>query len=352
MATAMIFQILTVVVVVLLYPLKVSYSIPMKTIADASEILSNSGYTSMALMVEFVSQQTQLPNSPAVTIFSPPDASFSRSGQPSLSVFELHLVPLAFSFESLRALPTGAKIPTMSGKSLIVTSAPDKRIISVNGVTVNGSPLFTDGFLVIYGIDDFFDSNFVFSISNPNSTVGCVVSSNQNSIPSGDDFSFTEAIDVLRSRGYSVMASFLDLQLMLGFKNQTRLTVLAPVDEVMETLVGNVGDYASLFLRHVLPCKLTWMDLVDLKGGISLRTKLDGFTISLTRTTDTFSESADNLMLNEAQIEFPDLYQNDWLVVHGLNDILMVPDNAEEDANEDLNDNGATKQSWHVGDEF
>uniref|UniRef100_A0A7N0VAK5 FAS1 domain-containing protein n=1 Tax=Kalanchoe fedtschenkoi TaxID=63787 RepID=A0A7N0VAK5_KALFE len=331
--------------------LRISSSISTKTIADASEILTNSGFTSMALMVEFVSPQTQIPNSPAVTIFSPPDTAFERSGQPSLSTFELHLVPLALTFGRLRALPTGARITTMSGKSLIATSS--NQVVSVNGVGINQPPLFNDGFLVIYGVDDFFDPNFVFATSNSNSTARCVVPGTQKPVQPLADFSFSEASEVLRSRGYAVMASFLDMQLMLGFNDQTRkLTVLAPVDEVMETLVGNVADYASLFLRHVIPCKLTWMDLVDLGDGVSLRTYLDGFLINLSRTTDRFSESADTMMLNEAEIEAPDLYQNDWLVVHGLNDILMVTDDGEEDAELDLKERQGSKRPGHVGDEL
>uniref|UniRef100_A0A7N0TKW3 FAS1 domain-containing protein n=1 Tax=Kalanchoe fedtschenkoi TaxID=63787 RepID=A0A7N0TKW3_KALFE len=257
---------------IILSLIHVSSSISNKTISDASDVLTDSGFTSMALIVEFVSPQTQIPNSPSVAIFSPPDTSFERSGQPSLSTFKLHLVPLAFTFDRLKALPTRSRIATMSVKSLISTSS--NQIVSVNGVKVNRSPLFNNGFLVIYSVDDFFDPNFVFSTSNPNSTAGCLVPGPQGSIPSLADLSFAEASEVLRSRGYAVVASFLDMQLMLGFKDQTtKLTVLAPVDEVMETLVGNVADYASLFLRHVMPCKITWMDLGD---GVSLRTYLDG----------------------------------------------------------------------------
>ena len=67
----------------------------------------------------------------------------------------------------------------------------------------------------------------------------------------GDDHSFGEASLVLRSRRYSVMASFLDLQL-LGFKAKTAaLTLFAPLDDAMKMkgYIGNFSQYPSIFFQ-------------------------------------------------------------------------------------------------------
>ncbi|GFZ15928.1 hypothetical protein Acr_25g0003370 [Actinidia rufa] len=232
-----------------------------------------------------------------------------------LSLLQFHFCPLAFSLESLQSLPYGTNIPTMaSGKSLIVTTSDSNEHVSINNVTINGSPIFDDRSLVVFGIDKLFDLNFEVSsrIHSPSSDRTGVVS-NTTSISASGAYSFDEASGMMRSRGYSVMASFLDLQLV-GLVEQLKLTVFAPVDDAMLVVVGNFSEYSSVFLRHVAPCKLSWTDLANFENGTVLRT-FSEFTIKIMK-------SSDQLMLNEAPVTFPDMYHGDWLVVHGLNQVL------------------------------
>lgn len=141
------------------------------------------------------------------------------------------------------------------------------------------------------------------------------------------DYSFRVPSETLRSRGYSVMATFMDLQL-LGFLGQRRLTVFAPVDEVMVGKIGDIPEYSSLFLRHVVPCKLSWTDLANLKEGTELQTYLEGFNMIVTISNDIF-------MVNEVEITFPDMYYSDWLVVHGVRQILSLPENPEQEEDDE-----------------
>ena len=282
----------------------------------------------MSLTLELVSQ-TLLPKSPSATLFAASDAAFIESGQPPLSLLQFHSSPLALSFESLRSLPVGAKIPTMfANHSLIVTSAASDSQISLNNVNITSSPLFDDGSLIIFGVDKFFDLNFpaLGLTRSPSPNTGCT----DDAIASSGGDSFDEASGVLRSRGYFVMASFLDLQL-LGFRDGTKMTVLAPADEVMMDRVGNFSDISSsIFLRHVLPCKVSWSDLVNFDDGSMLPTSLEGFTINITRSGDT-------LKLNEVSVAFPDMYHSDWLVVHGLGEVLTLlvgPEQAADSSSE------------------
>ena len=113
------------------------------------------------------------------------------------------------------------------------------------------------------------------------------------------------------------MGTFLDVQL-LGIKNKTRLTMFAPVDQAVEEYARNASDYSSIFRHHVVPGLFPRQDLEGFNDGTSLPTFFRGFTINLTR-------SGDVLVLNGVPLIFPDMYQSDWLVIHGLNQLLMPP---------------------------
>ncbi|KAI3729363.1 hypothetical protein L6452_18019 [Arctium lappa] len=295
-------------------------ALPSETISDAADTLSNSGYYAMSLTLSLVSTSF-LSHTSSVTIFTPPDSIFADHGEPSLSLLQLHFSPLLFSFSALRSLPFGTKIPTISSHtSLTITTLPSSDHVSLNNVRILGPPIFDDGLLMIFGIENFFDPNFTLSATP---TV---------QIPSFNDcetfaaaynnFSFHDASNLLISRGYSVMASFLNMQL-LGFTSQPSLTLFAPVDEVMIDYSDRFPDYPSLFLRHVLPCKISWKDLVTIDNGTSLNTYRNGFRINVTRSDAT-------LKVNEVPITFPDMYYSNWLVIHGVQELLSLPKPADD----------------------
>ncbi|KAF6166330.1 hypothetical protein GIB67_015876 [Kingdonia uniflora] len=216
-------------------------------------------------------------------------------------------------------------------------------VIEINGVKVNESVVFDVGLLAVFAIDEFFDPSFKIGSSPPVVIVAQspppppvmaipVVMAAPAQSPS---YGFTctapfsndnnrnrigESLmnSLLKSRGYSVMASFLDLQL-LGFNDRsTKLTVFAPLDEEIEQHARNFSADSSIFHRHVLPCRLTWTDLVNFDEGATLRTFVDGFTVKL-------STSGDVLVLNGVPVIFPDLYSSDSVVVHGLQQMLLLP---------------------------
>ncbi|KAJ6768754.1 hypothetical protein OIU74_022411 [Salix koriyanagi] len=246
----------------------------------------------MALILEFGSQTDLIPPSQSLTIFSPSDTAFSLSGQPSLDLLHFHFSPRYFSLNSLKSLPPGYQFPTLfSNHSLVITSHADRQI-SVNGVQITGSALYDDGFLVVFGIDSFLDPDFTVSGSINGSTggaLGCHVTSSDN------DYSFEEA----------------------KFMEHTALTILAPADEIVKGFMGDFSDFRSIFLRHVVPCKISWRDLVGLDDGVVLPTFLRGFKINVT-VTDTF------LMFNGVRVIVPEMYSNGWLAVHGLEGSLVM----------------------------
>ncbi|KAA8529140.1 hypothetical protein F0562_034061 [Nyssa sinensis] len=280
-----------------------SSPLPLEAVIYAATILLDSGFISMALTLRLVSQAL-IPQPPSATIFSPFDAACAKFGQPLLSLLKLHFSPLAFSIESLRSLPYGTKIPTLfPGRSLIVITWASNEQISLNNVTINGLPIYDDRTSIIVGMEKFFDPIFHVSapIQSPSPNVGCILSMN-NLTPSSSGNSFDEASELLRSNGYSVMASFLDLQL-LGLFDHPEMTVFAPINKVMVKHVGNFTENSLLFLRHVLPCKLTRADLVNFRDRTVFRIALEDLShvFSSVRRDLNFIDHTSDLGWKESQ---------------------------------------------------
>ncbi|XVE74727.1 hypothetical protein DITRI_Ditri12bG0040900 [Diplodiscus trichospermus] len=70
-------------------------------------------------------------------------------------------------------------------------------------------------------------------------------------------------------------------------------------------------EKASEALRLIMPCKVPGKDLVNWDKRMVLETYLEGFDITVTK-------SGANVMINGVKVIARDLFQSDWLVVHGL----------------------------------
>ncbi|KAK2429312.1 hypothetical protein P8452_42960 [Trifolium repens] len=317
----------------LLFSLSTSH--PSSTILDAAEILSTSGYEAMALNLELASQTLLARRqSRSLTVFAPTNFAFNQIPQLPLSLLRYHLLPQAFSLHSLRSLPFGANIATLlPGHYLTVTTS--NRRLSINNVTVNPTPLLGDGYLVIFQTESFFDPYFqlprpsygaCFSARNVDAGNGRGFRSNRL-ISDSSTFSFQEASTALRSSGCSVMASFLDMQFLSLKERPDQVTVFAPIDAAMVSHVGNVTGYSDILRRHLVPCKIMWNDLITLEEGTLISTYQGGFTLNVTKS----SANSDLILLNNGvPVVFPDLYNSDWLIVHGIGDILLDTTGTEE----------------------
>ncbi|GAA0171516.1 hypothetical protein LIER_25526 [Lithospermum erythrorhizon] len=260
-----------------------------------------------------------------LTIFTPPDSAFVASGQPSLSQLLLHFVPLSLSLSSLSSLPYGTKIHTLSNSAspLVITSAPGNSRVEINEVAVLGSPIYDDGFVVVFGVEDFFKLNFTIEGTTQNvrsTTLECSDLSPFSTL--------MDAVGKLKSRGYSIMASFLELQVMGYLKLSPwplKLTMFAPEDEVLLRFLGDIPSYSGLFLRHMLACKLSFADLNGVENGTVFRDNFEGLSIVIERSDRDF-------FVNGVEITSPDLYYSDWIAIHGIRDTISEqPDEGIED---------------------
>ncbi|XVF85328.1 hypothetical protein PTKIN_Ptkin17bG0108900 [Pterospermum kingtungense] len=281
-------------------------------ISTTAQVLSNIGLVSMSLTLQYA-PQTLIPPTRNLTIFSPSDTIFTKSGQPSLSLLRFHFSPQSLTLSTLNFLPFGSKIATFSpNHPLIVTSSPPDDQLSLNGVKIGDKPVYDDGSLIIYKIDKFFDPSFKVS---DHGCAGAYTFHNTNS--------FGEASQALRSIGYSAMASFLDSQLETRPKENMTLTIFAPSDEMVKPFVGNWSAYPSIFLRLIVPCKIAGRDWANWDKTMVLQTYLEGFNISV-------AKSGANVMINGFKVMALDMFESDWLVVHGLSGHGRVKGAAEK----------------------
>ncbi|XP_019088009.1 PREDICTED: putative fasciclin-like arabinogalactan protein 20 [Camelina sativa] len=310
------------------------------SVSSAVEVLSDSSYFSMGLTLKLASQDLNLDDWQELTIFAPSDQAFTRSGQPSLLDIKYQLSPTRLSGESLRNFPNGAKIPTLRSNSSLVVSNSSRfggGKASINGAVVQDSPVFDDGYIVIYGSDEFFtsptkisdDSSSSSSTPNPtSSSTGSIPipSSATRTAPSPPNRSkpvvkcfniFESASRLLMSRGFVIMATFLALQLETSGNNDTNMiTVFAPVDEAIPNPTTKFSDYATIFRGHVINRLVSWKDLQKLAWeGSILQTVLKGYEIEV-------SWSGDILLLNGVPLIYPDMFVNDCIAVHGFNQMI------------------------------
>ncbi|CAH8277729.1 unnamed protein product [Arabidopsis lyrata] len=347
------------------------------SVSSAVEVLSDSGYLSMGLTLQLANQDLNLEDWQELTIFAPSDQDFSRFGQPSLLDIKYQLSPTRLPGETLRNLPNGAKIPTLrSDSSLTVTnSSRFGRIISINNVVVQDSPVFDDGYIVIYGSGEFFtsptkisdDSSSSSSIPNTTSSTGSIpipssathtppspkfASDSTRNLPNGSKpvncfNNFESASRLLMSRGFVIIATFLALQLEDTSGNDTKITVFAPIDEAIPNPSTKFSDYVTIFRGHVINRLLLWKDLQKLaKEGAILQSVLKGYEIEV-------SWSGDILLLNGFPLIYPDLFVNDWIAVHGFNQ-MIVPKEKQVNLGESITvlNNGEEEEEEGVHEEY
>lgn len=352
-------------------------------ISSGVEILADSGYFSMGLTLQLANKDLHLEDWQELTIFVPSDRSFSENGQRSLLEIKYQISPTRLPGETLRNLPRDAKIPTLrSNSSLTVTnSSLSGGKFSINDVVVQDSPVFDDGSVVIYGADEFFTPPET-SASSLNST-----SSSSSSIPTPipDPISspasipipssatrtsptpnfagssqippnrtkptncfniFESASRLLLSRGFVIMATFLALQLETSENSNgtTKLTVFAPIDEAIPNSIAKFSDYATIFRGHVIRRLLSWKDLQNLAWeDWIMQTALKGYEIEV-------SWSGDVLLLNGVPLVHPDLYVNEWIAVHGVNQMIVPQAMKTKIGEEEEEDDVHQEYSSELGD--
>lgn len=114
---------------------------------------------------------------------------------------------------------------------------------------LKGSPIYDDGSLIVFAIEDFSTTNFTIKESAdadaPSKSTQC-----------SDLSQFSTLFDAstkLKARGYSIKASFLELQLIGYLKlgdSPLELSMFAPADQVLVKFSGDIASYSGLLMKH------------------------------------------------------------------------------------------------------
>ncbi|KAK9675317.1 hypothetical protein RND81_11G000200 [Saponaria officinalis] len=314
-------------------------AIPETTITSATEILSNNHHNSISLTLPLISTTLNLPSLPSATLFAPADTAFSVSspGQPSLPLLKFHFCPRLLTPGDLLSLPYGSQLHTLlPNSSLSLTSTIFDNFVALNGVKITPHPLFYDPVFAVYDIDSFFSPTYWVDDSVSELSPGPTYSTPACHLSAPASGAYWEAAAALRSRGYSRMAGFLDMQVS-QFDGDNVITVFAPKDEAMERYLGNYNDWGSVFLRHVVGCEMSWGDLVALNNNeVVLGTFLKGFGIRIEKTSEGFLSFNQNFT-----VSFPDFYRGDRILVHGLSGVFTVPQVDNKSADEEVSQGGS-----------
>ncbi|OIW19102.1 hypothetical protein TanjilG_10320 [Lupinus angustifolius] len=243
---------------------------PEPLLAAAAQILSDTGYLSMALTLHLTSSSLHLP-SPSTTIFTPTPIP--------------HLSPSSHS----------PPYPPTKYISLIVTnSSLSSHQLTLNDVVVFDSPIFDDGYLLLLLINDFFNSSsLLLPVKEP----------------------FPSISEVLKWNGFSIFATFLEAHLANEFATEATLTIFAPLDEVVVQSVRNVTSYSAIFWKHIVPRLILWRDLIRLPDETLLPTFSEGFVIRV-------NVAPKIRFFNGVRVVFPNMYHSSDIVVHGIDGLL------------------------------
>ncbi|XP_057720129.1 putative fasciclin-like arabinogalactan protein 20 [Arachis stenosperma] len=289
-----------VTVVSLLFPSAASSTEALLTLAV--QTLTDAGFLSMALTLRLASPSIPLPSANNATVFVPPNAAFIRSGPLPLSLLKYHILPERLPLQNLSSLQPNTPLPTLLPNSYLSITSSSSNKLSLNDVVVSKTPIFDDGSLLLLAIDDFFNSSSLQELESEPARTNAET--------------FAAVTEVLKSHGCSVMATFLDAQLSTEFGDERKFTIFAPLDEAFAVNgVRNIGDYSTIFRKHVVPKLITWRDLIRLPNESLLPTFSDGFEINVT-------VSPRMRFLNGVLVAVPDMFRSDLVVVHGIHGLL------------------------------
>nr|GMD62204.1 fasciclin-like arabinogalactan protein 21 [Ipomoea batatas] len=141
------------------------------------------------------------------------------------------------------------------------------------------------------------------------------------------------AAEILRTRGYSLIAS--TLLSTVTSRNNFSGTILAPPDFAFTTFSFTAGKFspnhrvplrpsAAVLLYHTLREPLMWHNLSSLGDGKELPTFYRGDCLFVRNSNGavSVSVSAFKKPISAVRIKQPDMYADDHLVVHGVDGVL------------------------------
>ncbi|KAE8670109.1 scarecrow-like protein 32-like [Hibiscus syriacus] len=292
---------------------------------DASTALRKSGFNIIATLLQITPEI--FISSPHSTIFAIPDSSIANASHASWllkHLFQYHASPLQLPMKELLKKHKGSCFPTLfHGKNVALTKVDDKqRIVEINRVLVSHPDIFLDGPLTIHGVLGPFtsmDPRYVNQgwdhIQAPICDSNLSLVSEVVVVDAKNVVEWTNVIRLLSSKGFVSFAIGLNSVLDGILYDKVKLnsvTVFAPPEF---SFVASASALLEKIVRlHIVPRKLTYMELASLPANASLSTLVPGH---LLRVSEGVKNKRD-LMINEVKIVAPNLLESKKFVIHGI----------------------------------
>lgn len=282
-----------------------------------STILSTLGFQELST----AAVNANLSSTTPITVFAPSDASLLTCPSCSLPLLLQELsLPGLYPLHFLQTLIFGTKIETLAPNRCLTVTNNDNDKVFVNGVEISHPDLFSNGLVVIHGLQGFVshlspvscDVERMSSLSFPTHSLSSrVVPSASLSIMR---LMLKDAILRLRATGYSIAS--LAIRVKFVHLSELKSITIFALDDV-SIFSGEGSSYLSNFRYHVVPNRrLTGAELVSLPSTTVLPTVDVGNNLVV--TTAGGGGSLAPMRINYVKIKTIDLLHNSRIVIHGI----------------------------------
>ncbi|MBA0556814.1 hypothetical protein Goshw_007485 [Gossypium schwendimanii] len=309
-------------------------SLPTKTtiaplLLDASSALRKSGFNIIATLLQITPEI--FISSPHSTIFAIPDSSIANASHTSWllkHLFQYHASPLQLSMKDLLKKHRGSCFPTLfHGKNVALTKVDEKeRVVEINHVLVSHPDIFLNGPLTIHGVLGPFTSMDPRYVNQGWDHIQApICDSNLSLVSEAIDtknvVEWTHVIRLLSSKGFVSFAIGLNSVLDGILYDKMKLnsvTVFAPPEF---SFVASASSLLEKIVRfHILPRKLTYMELASLPANATLCTLAPDHDLEISKAVNITQE----LMINQVKIVAPNMFESKKFVIHGISQAFKL----------------------------
>ncbi|KAL7125343.1 hypothetical protein ABFS83_14G110800 [Erythranthe nasuta] len=282
-------------------------------------ILSTLGYQELSTAAVTANLSATAP----LTIFAASDASLLTCASCSVPVLLQELsIPGLYPFRFLQTLTFGTKIETLAPNRCLTLTGDGKNNskLFVNGVQITSPDIFSNGLVVIHGLQGYVSHLSPLSCNVERMTSLSFPSPSLSSATTAPQSLFVmrlmlkDAIVRLRATGYTVVS--LALRVKYADLSELKSMTIFALDDV-SIFSGSGNAYLSNFRYHVVPNKrLTASELVSLQLATPLPTMDAGN--SLVVTTAGGGGLLSPMKINYVKITTIDLLHNSRIAIHGV----------------------------------
>ncbi|KAJ8749238.1 hypothetical protein K2173_018715 [Erythroxylum novogranatense] len=269
--------------------------------------------------------------SPNSTIFAIKDSAFTNTSLP-LHLFKRllqhHVSPLRLSMDDLLKKPQGCYFPTLvPGKNVALTKVVNtERRVEINHVLLSNPDMFLEEHIAVHGVlRPFSTLDTQDSYKRLDPIQASICDANSTPVLDANDpknmVDWTRIVRVLSSNGFVSFAIGLNSvlqEILEHHRNLTSLTIFTPRE--FDFMVASSPILERILRFHILPQRLTYLELVSLPDKASLRTLLPENDLHVTENAN----ETGRLAINRVEIVAPEILKFKKFIVHGISQAFTL----------------------------